>query len=204
MTKRAQPEAIKNVSQNKVTLTTPKATTYNSGKWTEEEHKRFIEAIEVYGNQWKKVRNYVGTRSCSQIRSHCQKYFRRKRNMMLQELRRTNSHKGMRFLVVKEYYNYTGPNSKHTELPTVLDRNSMEEEPVKQSETIPPPTENLIKIEEPQEEASLSLAEFEGVANPVNEEEHRLNDFYYLEAEFLLDVGLHDHDQEFVLYNQFD
>lgn len=31
--------------------------------------------MQKYGNSWKKVQSYVGTRSCIQIRSHCQKHF---------------------------------------------------------------------------------------------------------------------------------
>eukprot|EP00826_Nyctotherus_ovalis_P066299 TRINITY_DN9788_c0_g2_i3.p1 TRINITY_DN9788_c0_g2~~TRINITY_DN9788_c0_g2_i3.p1 ORF type:complete len:291 (+),score=39.87 TRINITY_DN9788_c0_g2_i3:283-1155(+) len=45
------------------------------GRWTKEEKLRFIEAIEKYGKNWKKVGAYVGTRSATQIRSHAQKVF---------------------------------------------------------------------------------------------------------------------------------
>ena len=79
-----------------------------NGKWTDEEHKRFLQALDLYGNCWKKVEEYVGTRSCAQIRSHCQKYFRRLRNKTLQELKRTGQLKGKVFIVTKEYYNYSG------------------------------------------------------------------------------------------------
>ena len=79
-----------------------------SGKWTDEEHRRFLQALELYGNCWKKVEEYVRTRSCAQIRSHCQKYFRRMRNKTLQELKRTNQLHGKVFIVTKEYFNYAG------------------------------------------------------------------------------------------------
>ena len=46
-----------------------------SGRWTNEEHKKFIEALKKYGKQWKKVEEYIQTRSGAQIRSHAQKYF---------------------------------------------------------------------------------------------------------------------------------
>lgn len=46
-----------------------------SGRWTSEEHKKFIEALKKYGKQWKKVEEYIQTRSGAQIRSHAQKYF---------------------------------------------------------------------------------------------------------------------------------
>lgn len=45
----------------------------NHGRWTNEEHKKFLEAIEIYGRDWKKVQGYVGTRTSTQARSHAQK-----------------------------------------------------------------------------------------------------------------------------------
>ena len=49
--------------------------TFQSGKWTEEEHEKFIEGILLYGNEWKKVQNIIKTRSSAQARSHAQKFF---------------------------------------------------------------------------------------------------------------------------------
>jgi len=80
----------------------------HSGKWTEEEHRLFLEAIERYGNMWKSVENHVGTRTCAQIRSHSQKYFQGVRAKALEELRRTGQLKNRVFIVIKEYRNYTG------------------------------------------------------------------------------------------------
>ena len=31
------------------------------GRWTSEEHKKFIEALKKYGKQWKKVEEYIAT-----------------------------------------------------------------------------------------------------------------------------------------------
>lgn len=45
------------------------------GRWTREEHKKFIEAIIKFGNNWKEVQEYVNTRTSTQARSHAQKFF---------------------------------------------------------------------------------------------------------------------------------
>ena len=47
----------------------------NIGRWTEEEHEKFLKAIEIYGKSWNKVQTFIGTRTATQTRSHAQKYF---------------------------------------------------------------------------------------------------------------------------------
>ncbi|CAD8108174.1 unnamed protein product [Paramecium sonneborni] len=47
------------------------------GRWTKDEHQRFVEALSIHGKNWKKVEEYVSTRSGAQIRSHAQKFFNR-------------------------------------------------------------------------------------------------------------------------------
>lgn len=48
---------------------------YSTGRWTEEEHLLFLEALTQYGRDWKLVSSYVPSRSVVQIKSHAQKHF---------------------------------------------------------------------------------------------------------------------------------
>ena len=50
-----------------------------SGRWLIDEHQRFIDGIIKYGNNWRLVQKYVGTRSGTQTRSHAQKFFEKLR-----------------------------------------------------------------------------------------------------------------------------
>lgn len=47
----------------------------NEGRWKYDEHMKFIEGLNNFGNEWKKFKKYIGTRSTNQIRSHAQKFF---------------------------------------------------------------------------------------------------------------------------------
>ena len=47
---------------------------HSEGRWTTEEHIRFLKGCLLYSNNWKKVESYVKSRSSTQIRSHAQKY----------------------------------------------------------------------------------------------------------------------------------
>lgn len=48
-----------------------------AGRWTKEEHQKFIEGLKLFGKNWKQVEEHVGTRNGAQIRSHAQKFFNR-------------------------------------------------------------------------------------------------------------------------------
>ena len=47
----------------------------NEGRWSKEEHNKFLEGIVLYGINWKKVKTLIGTRTSIQVRSHAQKFF---------------------------------------------------------------------------------------------------------------------------------
>lgn len=50
----------------------------SSRYWTPEEHKRFLEGLELYGpREIKSISRHVGTRSATQVRTHAQKYWLR-------------------------------------------------------------------------------------------------------------------------------
>ena len=44
------------------------------GRWTADEHMRFLQGLKLYGRNWKEIAELVRTRSVIQIRTHAQKY----------------------------------------------------------------------------------------------------------------------------------
>lgn len=58
---------------------------FNTGRWSGEEHQQFIEAMFLYGNEWKRVQQHIKTRSSTQARSHAQKFFIKLRKKFLEE-----------------------------------------------------------------------------------------------------------------------
>ncbi len=46
-----------------------------NGRWKRDEHVRFLEALKIHGKEWRRVQDYVKTRTSTQARSHAQKFF---------------------------------------------------------------------------------------------------------------------------------
>ncbi|KAL7680522.1 putative SANT/Myb domain, Homeobox-like domain superfamily protein [Plasmopara halstedii] len=44
------------------------------GRWSADEHERFLEGFRIHGHKWKRVQQVVCTRSVTQVRTHAQKY----------------------------------------------------------------------------------------------------------------------------------
>ena len=74
------------LSQPDASLITSKSLSKN-GRWSLMEHVRFLEALKTYGKNWKKVEEYVATRTSTQARSHAQKFFANiiKNNMTMEQ-----------------------------------------------------------------------------------------------------------------------
>ena len=90
------------------------------GRWTPEEHQRFLDALHKHGNLWAKVASSVGTRTTRQTRSHAQKYFRKLRVQALQKIRQDPSRANYIFVITREYRNRIPAPEHVIDLPAVL------------------------------------------------------------------------------------
>jgi len=70
-----QGEGLSVHSQKPPPIPGPESDSKKTGRWTMDEHFRFIEALQQYGKEWKRVQMHVGSRSSTQARSHAQKFF---------------------------------------------------------------------------------------------------------------------------------
>jgi SHAQKYF class myb-like DNA-binding protein len=68
------PSSSISVLHNKKTHRTHLSIFEHNGRWSKEEQTRFIEAIILYGVDWKQIQKHIHTRSSTQARSHAQKF----------------------------------------------------------------------------------------------------------------------------------
>jgi len=45
------------------------------GRWSKAEHQKFLEGMESFPKQWKRIAELIGTRTVLQVRTHAQKFF---------------------------------------------------------------------------------------------------------------------------------
>jgi len=71
-------------------VTTPSQDREGEGNWTHDEHTRFLRGLELFGTNWTKVADVVGSRTLEQVRCHSvdtwsrvQKYFQSKGETLL-------------------------------------------------------------------------------------------------------------------------
>ena len=48
---------------------------YMKGRWTNNEHDLFLEALVIFGKDWDKIEHHVKTRDAAHTRRHAQKFF---------------------------------------------------------------------------------------------------------------------------------
>jgi len=49
----------------------------NEGRWSKEEHEKFLEGIALYGINWRKINTLIKTRTPRQVRSHAQNFYQK-------------------------------------------------------------------------------------------------------------------------------
>ncbi|KAF9593350.1 hypothetical protein IFM89_021754 [Coptis chinensis] len=63
------------VSSRSKKIRKPYTITKSRESWTDEEHDKFLEALHLFDRDWKKIEDFIGSKTVIQIRSHAQKYF---------------------------------------------------------------------------------------------------------------------------------
>ncbi|KAG5190724.1 hypothetical protein JKP88DRAFT_141951, partial [Tribonema minus] len=48
-----------------------------TGRWTAEEHERFLQGLREHNKQWKLIADLIRTRTVVQVRTHAQKHFQK-------------------------------------------------------------------------------------------------------------------------------
>ena len=70
-------EVEKRIDGDIIKYTRKNNTNFRNGRWTPEEHIKFLEALVTSEMNWKKIKEGIGSRTLCQIRSHAQKFFKK-------------------------------------------------------------------------------------------------------------------------------
>lgn len=81
----------KGTKKRRVQSRRPRPENTHTGRWTKEEHEKFLHGINVYGKEWKKIASMIETRTVVQIRTHAQKYFQKLAKKRNQEMKHADS-----------------------------------------------------------------------------------------------------------------
>jgi len=90
-TKRPGAGDAKGSKKRRVQSRRPRPENTHTGRWTKEEHEKFLHGINVYGKEWKKIASMIETRTVVQIRTHAQKYFQKLAKKRNQEMKHADS-----------------------------------------------------------------------------------------------------------------
>lgn len=81
----------KSAKKRRVQSRRPRPENTHTGRWTKEEHEKFLHGINVYGKEWKKIASMIETRTVVQIRTHAQKYFQKLAKKRNQEMKHADT-----------------------------------------------------------------------------------------------------------------
>lgn len=68
-------------STSKTTQSSKTLSTTRGGRWTDEEHQRFLDGFLLHGHRWKRVQYVVKTRTVTQVRTHAQKFLLKQKRL---------------------------------------------------------------------------------------------------------------------------
>jgi len=75
--KKSGPPTVTMATAPNATSAGPGGQGENTGRWTAEEHRLFLQGLEQHGKGWKKIASLIKSRTVVQIRTHAQKYFQK-------------------------------------------------------------------------------------------------------------------------------